>query len=503
MSRCLVCVSLAARSLSTLQSRLVGLGEVDVAEVRLDALADPTGLGVADLAALVSRSPVPLLMTCRPDWEGGGFSGPEPERRELMVRALAAGARFIDLEIDATWAADLVGRWRDRVLLSHHWDCVLPPELDVVVDALIRLRPAVAKLVARAELPHQAAPLLAAANRLRDAGIGTACFCMGEAGRSSRMLAAARGDRITYATGATGYATAPGQWPLWVLRRDLLASRWKPGDAIYGVAGDPIDQSLSPLVFNSAFAASNTDALYLPLPGGPFESVLELAREAGVRGLSVTMPYKQDALQACRDVSRLARRIGAVNTLVWSQDGWQGHNTDGPAVAQVLAGRVQLDASRCAILGAGGAARAAVVALADRGASVTVLNRTVPRARALADELGCGAGPLEALAAERFDIVINATPVGMGRTVRTPVSTAWLKGDEIVLDMVYGPPQTEFLRQARERGCRTVSGLEMFLRQAALQYELWTGLHVPAEVMRTAAESRLAESGSTVQESCE
>lgn len=503
MSRCLVCVSLAAPNVETLQSCLVGLGEVDVAEVRLDALADPSGLRVADLAALVSRSPVPLLMTCRPDWEGGAFSGPEPERRELMVRALEAGARFIDLEIDATWAADLVGRWRDRVLLSHHWDCLPPPDLEVVVDALIRLRPAVAKLVARAELPQQAAPLLAAADRLRAAGIGAACFCIGEAGRSSRLLAAARGDRITYATGATGSATAPGQWPLRVFRRDLLASRWKPGHTIYGVAGDPIDQSLSPLVFNSAFAASNTDALYLPLPGGPFESVLELAREAGVRGLSVTMPYKQDALQACRGVSRLARRIGAVNTLVWSRDGWQGHNTDGPAVAQVLAGRVQLNASRCAILGAGGAARAAVVALADRGASVTVLNRTVPRARALADELGCGAGPLEALAAERFDIVINATPVGMGRTVRTPVSTAWLRGDEIVLDMVYRPPQTEFLRQASEIGCRTVSGLEMFLRQATLQYALWTGLDLPAEVMRTAAESRLAESASTVEEGCE
>ena len=445
------------------------------------------------LRGLVGEAPAPVLATCRPLWEGGGFRGPEAERRRVLERALAAGAALVDVEVEAPWAAEMLARARDRIVLSHHTQETAETRLLAVAGRLAEARPAVAKLVVAANTLATAVPLRRADELLRAAGVARSCFCMGEAARATRLLAAANGAALVYAAADVGGGTAAGQWPLRILRDDLRLPRWRRQMQRYGLVGEPIGHSLSPAIFNAAFAERDEPALYLPLAGGPFAEVLAVAEAWGLCGLSVTMPYKQEAAAACRELSAPARRIGAVNTLTRRADGWHGDNTDGAAVRQVLERRVQLRGARVAILGAGGAARAAAVALLEAGASVCLLNRSEWRARRVAAELGCDAGPLQRLRRERWRIVVNATPVGLGSDDRTPVPGAWLRGGELLLEMNYRPRRTRWLREAAPLGCFVVEGIEMFLAQAAGQYRIWRGGEPPFETMSAVATARLRD----------
>ncbi len=462
----------------------------DLLELRFDlmggAALEPDGA-----RHLVERSILPVIATCRPAWEGGAYEGEEEVRRRILEAALAAGAELVDVELEAPFAPEMARRYPDAIILSHHRSDHGAAGLEEVVARLIEARPTIAKLVVRASRADHGVPLLEAARAFQDAGVASACFCLGEAGRASRLLAGASGGALVYATAPGVDATAPGQWDVATIKQELRCHRWVAGQALLGVIGDPIDQSLSPTIFNAAFEADGRAAAYLPVPGARAEAALALAEAAGVMGLSVTMPFKGAAARACVRLSDQAARMGAVNTLVRQSDGWHGDNTDGAAVVDALEQVAGVAGRRCAVIGAGGAGRAAAVALSGSGVSVTLVNRTQARARRVAGQIGVGHGGLETLRETPFDIVINATPVGMNRTVETPVPTVWLKGTELVLDMVYRPLETAFLTGAAERGCRTVSGLEMFLCQAARQHRGWFGQAAPLLTMRQAAMRKL------------
>jgi 3-dehydroquinate dehydratase/shikimate dehydrogenase len=361
--------------------------------------------------------------------------------------------------------------------------------------------PAVAKLVAPAETPSDAIPVLRAGADLAAGGQSAAAFCVGAAGAASRVLAVAEGAALIYAAQPIGTSVAAGQWAAERLRHELRLPRWRPGFACCALAGHPVDHSLSPAVFNASFAALQKPFGYLPIAHDELEPVLELAEAQRLRGLSITMPFKEAAARRCADLDPLAAAIGAVNTLVWERDGWRGFNTDAGAISAALAGVTELAGCRVAILGAGGAARAAAFALAAAGADLTVCNRTRARADDLAEQVGGRSAAIDTLESDRHDVIINATPIGMeGRRdqVATPLPVDWLRGDEIVFDFVYRPRLTPLLHAAGERGCRIIEGLEMFLRQAAEQYQLWIGddSTVPLDIMRQAAEKALQRGGS-------
>jgi len=254
--------------------------------------------------------------------------------------------------------------------------------------------------------------------------------------------------------------------------------------------------SLSPAVFNVAFDALEAPIGYLPIFSSELEPVLELAEAQGLRGLSVTMPFKEAAARYCAELDPLAESIGAVNTLVSESNGWRGYNTDAGAVVSALSEVTEISGCRVAILGAGGAARAAAFALAARGAALTLANRTRARADELAQQVGGKSISIEALTSDHYDVIINATPIGMrGREddTRTPFPVDCLRGDEIVFDFVYRPRITPLLRDAAQMGCTVIEGLEMFVRQAAEQYRLWLGGDSPAplDIMRLAAQKAL------------
>ncbi len=480
-----ICVSLAAPDLAAVIAGYGELGDANLVEIRLDALS-PSATAT-EVGEAVARAPIDVVATCRRCSDGGGFEGSEAERHALLDAALGAGATYVDIELDADWASEMLAVSSERVVLSHHWSRARPDDVEQRVDHILELRPAVAKLVAPAQSPDDAFPLLAAGDRLRAEGLDCTCFCMGTAGSGSRLLDLSRGGVWSYASVPSAAPTAPGQWPASVLRQQLGIERWRSDQTRYAVIGDPITQSLSPVVFNAAFEHAAREALYMPLPGDDFAAVMRMATAMELTGLSVTMPFKREAADFADVLSADAERMEAVNTLVHRNGHWEGHNTDGAALVQALTTATALEGTNVAVLGAGGAAAAAAVALQRVGARVSVLGRSLDRAREVASVLGCEAGHLQGIAGIGAQIIVNATPVGMGGTAQSPIPTAGLRGDEVVLDMVYRPPETELLRQARARGCVTISGLEMFLRQAAAQHEIWTGDPAPTEPMKVAA----------------
>ncbi|MCY3562029.1 MAG: shikimate dehydrogenase [bacterium] len=265
------------------------------------------------------------------------------------------------------------------------------------------------------------------------------------------------------------------------------------------VLGDPVRHSLSPVIHNAAFAACGLDWVFLAceVPEGRVREALAGATALGIDGLSVTMPHKAAVAAAVDELSATARLLGAVNCVTRNGDRLVGHSTDGDGFTDALASEAGWSpaGARCAVLGAGGAGRAVALALADAGAAeVAVLNRTphnAASAAALAGDRGRVAAPGEV---GDFDLVVNATPLGMighgGPPM--PLDPARLRRGQLLVDLVYEPAETALLAAARQRGVRAFNGVRMLVHQAARAFELWTATEAPVETMVTATGEALA-----------
>jgi shikimate dehydrogenase len=286
--------------------------------------------------------------------------------------------------------------------------------------------------------------------------------------------------------------------------RSPTAARLSAATTVVGVVGDPVVHSLSPLLHNTAFAELGLDwvSVGFPVRDGSAAGAVAGARALGVRGLSVTMPHKETMARLADHLTPLATRLDAVNCLSIGHEAVIGDNTDGPGLVAALRRAQEFDPAgrRCLVVGGGGAARAVVAALADAGASeVVVVNRSAPRARAAASLAGAAGRVGGAAEAAGADLVVNATPLGMGPLGMGPpgmgppgmdgsggswpVDPELLGPGQLVVDLVYHPPVTPWLEAARSRGARTANGLGMLVHQAALQLEWWTGRTAPLEAM--------------------
>ena len=263
---------------------------------------------------------------------------------------------------------------------------------------------------------------------------------------------------------------------------------------VYGVIADPIGHSLSPVVHNRAFRHAGLNKVYLPfrVPAEHLRQFIGDCEAMGVRGLSVTIPHKEAALKFCTKVDGAARAIGAINTLVFRDGGIHGFNTDYWAAMSCLDQRLgtadrkmPLVGQTALVLGAGGAARAMAFGLVRRGANVVIASRTFARAEELAESLSCRAVQWKNRHNIKADVLANATPIGMHPNVdETPYDKLYLRPQTVVFDMVYNPEQTLLHKEARQRRCRVISGLEMFVGQASLQFQHFTGQHPPFEIVR-------------------
>jgi len=485
-----ICIALGLPDVATLLDHARREAEAGEAflEFRLDFLPDPCK-GAAAIARFLEQFPdCTILATCRRHQNHGKFNGSIEEQLAILDTAVRSGAQAIDVEIEtAEGAHERLSPFRGRaqVVLSYHNYEATPP-MDTIVARMLKVPADAYKIVTTARKPSDNIRVLSAAKGLPKQRM--IVLAMGELGFPTRVLSPVFGGTFTYAAPMQTDGTAAGQVSARYLRHLYRVEKLGKSAHIYGVIADPVRHSISPAVHNRAFQSRRVDAVYLPFLVTPafLRDFFSLAEKLPLTGFSVTIPHKQKIIRYLDVVDPLARRIGAVNT-VWRKAGkWRGTNTDAAGVTGPLAKLLKLNKSSILIAGNGGAARGAAFALSDAGAKISIVGRNADRVRALAKV--CGAEPLtrEQLATMHFDAMVHATPLGM----YPHVNESFLTGDipaDIVFDMVYNPLETQLLKLARAQNKTVIEGLDMFIEQAARQFEIWTGETAPRPVMLKAA----------------
>jgi shikimate dehydrogenase len=257
--------------------------------------------------------------------------------------------------------------------------------------------------------------------------------------------------------------------------------------SLFGLIGNPVAHSLSPAMHNQAFEATGYNGVYLAFRVTDPATAIKGIKALNFRGVSVTLPHKVAVMEHLDEIDETAAQIGAVNTIVNNQGRLIGFNTDCPGALEALRSQTSLKDKAVALIGAGGAARAIGFGLVSAGGRVTVLNRSRTNGERLAEDLQAEFLPLNACQPNRYEILINTTPVGMHpETEATPIPKGELSKDMVVMDIVYNPLETRFLKEAAAIGCRTINGVAMFVFQGAQQFELWTDQKAPVDVMRQA-----------------
>ena len=465
---------------------------VGLVELRLDYIQGPV-----QVKRLLQDRPCPVIVTCRRAADGGRWEQSEEARLLVLRTAIVEGADYVDLEDDI--AAQVPRFGATKRIISHHDFHKTPTDLAGLHQRLSALDADIVKIATMANQPNDTLRML---EMTRAATISTIGLCMGDIGTPSRVLAGRCGAPFTYATFNDERVLAPGQIG-WRQMRDVYRyDSITPATKIYGVVADPVGHSLSPVVHNAALAAAGIDAVYLQfrVPEEHINTFLESAGRWPLAGLSVTIPHKQHVLAHATDQDDLVRSIGAANTLAFRPARIAAFNTDATAAVESLRRTITDDEETATttpksglgirtalVLGAGGAARAVAFGLRERGVEVTVTARTLERAQRIAEEVGCKVVDWESRHRIPHDCIVNATPVGMHPNVNdTPFPKSHLQAYMVVFDTVYNPENTLLIKEARSVGCRTVSGVEMFVKQAAQQFTIWHGSEAPEGVMRDA-----------------
>jgi 3-dehydroquinate dehydratase/shikimate dehydrogenase len=461
-------------------------------ELRLDFLAK-----APDFKRLLEYKTVPFLATVRRASDGGRFNATEEARKTLLRQAIVGGFDWVDLETDIANSIPRFGKVKR--IVSYHNLRETPKDLEKIHEEMCKQDADVVKLAVKAQTPSDNLRVLAL---LKDAPKPTVAFCMGDLGLPSRILGAKYGAPFTYSAHNKERGIAPGLPSYLEMKRLYYYDRIKPTTRVFGVIGDPIGHSLSPLIHNKAFRAQGLDAVYIPfrVPKGELAPFLKAFEKIPVEGYSVTIPHKEAAatLATVRDES--VEGTQAANTLVRKGEGhWVAYNTDRSGTVSVLhdlfsidagenqaplTGQAALEGRPVLILGAGGVARAVASALVQAGALPTVTNRTAERAQRLAEELKIRHVDWAARHNVLADLVINCTSVGMHPNMdESPLHFSYFKPGITAFDTVYNPENTLFIKEARARGCKVITGVELFIRQAVGQYELFTQQEAPVEKM--------------------
>jgi 3-dehydroquinate dehydratase / shikimate dehydrogenase len=499
-----LCVAIQAATPADLIERAqAALDDSRFIEFRLDSCPKPALALPKVKEFLAGHHDATVIATCRRKLFGGGFAGSLKAELDVLLKAAQAGCQIVDLEVESAEEARTaqLAQFRDglraagaALLVSFH-DFTGTRGLEQVAGRIEAFRPEFVKVVSTA---RSLADNLAVLKLIEERSLSCHIvgIAMGEEGLVSRVLGVRAGAEFTFASSSAGAETAPGQVTAHTLRDLYRIEQLDRATHIFGVAGNPIAHSLSPLMQNTAFHRESVNAVFLPLKTRVIGDLLALARELPLTGAAVTMPFKQEILPHLAKMDALTERIGACNTLRILADGKiVGFNTDVAGVVRPLEKRLTLKGARVVVLGAGGAARAAVFGLVDQGAEVFIVNRTHEHAVKLAKESKAKSLKREQLAKNHFDVLINSTPCGMaGSKQPLPIAENELNAG-LVFDMVYNPLETPLLKLAKGRGIPAVSGLEMFVQQGARQFEIWTGKPAPEAEMLRVVELELKRRG--------
>jgi 3-dehydroquinate dehydratase/shikimate dehydrogenase len=494
----MICVTIGRGRHSSLAEEWKSAAEagVDLVELRVDCLRREP-----DLKRILKERPTPLVFTIRRGVDGGLWRGKDDKREALLREAIASGVDYVDLEVDI--AKNIRRFGKTKRIISYHNTKMTPVDVEDFSDQCAEFDPDVIKIATSATTLAEAARVLQLATKSKAPMIPIA---MGEIGVFTRILGRKFGAPFTYAGFNPERVFAAGMMQHSILRHDFSYNSINAETEVYGVMGDPIEQSLSPVVHNAAFRELGLNKVMVPflVPPTELDPFFKELPWLNVKGCSVTIPHKESILAQLQQKEGAVERTGTCNTVIFKEDGQRvGYNTDYRAAMDSLevamSGHEADESSsplydkQVLILGAGGVARAIAFGLTRRGAHVSITNRHDERATRLAEEVGARSVTWSMRASTVADVIINATPVGMHPNVDdTPLPpAAFSRAGILVFDTIYHPENTMMIKLARERGCKIVYGSDMFIRQAAVQFKLYTGRDAPVDVMHDALTLKL------------
>src|ERR1035438_6588275 len=461
-----VCLALSGDTVEELLSTAESMARDNpFIELRLDYLKQPLAALSKIHRFLETHQYVTAIATCRRVESGGKFKGSLASQLEILTKAHAAGCQLLDLELESAIKAkpEAVARLRSHagLILSFH-DFRATRNLDDTLEKMLKIPADFYKVVSTATTLSDNVTMMKFLQTYSDKHtlIG---LCMGEQGVISRVLGVRAGSTFTFGAvdPSAGLKTAPGQISARELQSVYRIDQVDAATRIYGVVGDPVEHSLSPVIMNTALRRENFNGVYLPLHTKTLKDLIHCVRGIPLHGLSITMPYKQAILPHLDNTDAHTTQVGACNTVVRGAEGkLYGFNTDITGVIRPLEQRLSIEKARVLVLGAGGAARAAVFGLRERGAEVWILNRTSVKAQKLARQAKAKTIKRTELRKISFDVIINATPVGMGNTRDCPLRDEEIQA-RVVFDMVYDPVETHLLQVARSKGFAVIPGVEM------------------------------------------
>ena len=496
----MICVTIACGSHTRMTAEHERLAEegIKMVELRLDFLRREP-----DLNRLIPSRPTATVITVRRQQDGGLWKESEEKRLTLLRTAIALEPEFVDLEVDIANQVPPFGKTR-RIISYHNMES-MPENLAGLHQEMSARKPYFIKIAVSPETVEEMCRFLHFIQQKNDDGrklLGTKAvrvvgICMGEMGKAARILAKRFSMPYTYATFSEDRIIAPGM----LVYKDLLDlyhyDKINRETAVYGIIGNPIGHSLSPLVHNRAFLEQNVNAVYVPfqIDGSGVTDLIRLAPEFGLCGMSVTIPHKVAVMSHLTKMDPAVERIGACNTVVFRPGERIGYNTDYiaaiNAIEVALGGNVLDEESvlknkQALVLGSGGAGKALAYGLVQRGTMVTVTDVNAERAVELSRHLGCEYERWDMRESIQPKILVNCTPMGMHPNVdETPYPKSSLRSHMLVFDAVYNPEHTLLIRSAQEKGCKVVTGVEMFVGQACYQFKLFTGQKASASKMRT------------------
>jgi 3-dehydroquinate dehydratase/shikimate dehydrogenase len=463
-------------------------------ELRLDFLSR-----TPDFKRLLANKPCPVVATIRRQEDGGRWTRPESERLMMLRTAIVSGFDWVDLESDVI---DKVPRFGDcKRIVSYHNFRETPADLEKLHAEMCKKDADVVKIATTAQTTQDNLRVL---NLLKNPAKPTVAFTMGDLGTCTRVLTGTLRAPFTYGAFNKERTIAPGILSFMELQKIFRYESLGPTTQVFGVIGDPVGHSLSPLIHNAAFDQLGLDAVYVPfrVPKHELTAFLAGFQKIPVKGFSVTIPHKEAVAKFAAQRDPLVDKIGAANTLLFDNDKWLAANTDAQAAIESLKAhcpdgptgeKVPLSKRTVLLLGAGGVARALAFGLRSEGTNLIITNRTHERAEKLAEAVGCRYVEWAGRHNVICDTVVNCTSVGMHPNIdECPVHNSFLKPGLLVFDTIYTPETTLLVREAKMRGCHVLTGVDMFVRQAALQFKMFTGKEPPIELMTTVVRRALS-----------
>ncbi|MCF6148062.1 MAG: shikimate dehydrogenase [Candidatus Kuenenia sp.] len=495
----MICVPIVADNMKDALRDMESASKVaDVIELRIDYISD------VNLPQIMEKRTKPVIVTNRPVRERGKFSGSEEERLLLLKQAVQLQADYVDIEHDSmqgvkTSIGGLLTYSKTKIIVSYHNFKETPDNLLEIYNTLFQSGGDIVKIVTHA---NSITDNIKIYQLLQQSKTPTISFCMGEYGIISRILYKIFGSYLTFASLQKGKESAPGQINIEELLNRYHVKSQNKHTKVYGLIGNPVSHSISPVIHNTLFKEMGMNCVYVPFKVDEIDTFISEFKKLNILGYSVTIPHKESILHCLDDVDPIAGKIGAVNTVVNKNNRLVGYNTDLEAAITTLADVVNVSDpgligsyfknKNVTIIGAGGVARTIAFGLKRYDSNITFVNRNTERMKSLAREVGCSFASMNNLQNLETDILINATPVGMYPLINeTPIDANLLNSKMVVFDTIYNPAETKLIKDAKEKGCKTVGGLPMFVYQAAEQFRLWTDKTPPIDAIKTIAYANL------------